>query len=431
MASSSTSSAFALALPPAHLLLFQLIGASAAVGCPSPESWVRPAVLPILSACSYGIMKNGNAYMRPRWASLLGGFSVAVLLRYLDVGVINRWNFESQGPVGTKKAAHENTEGHSSTLRSSPSTDTFFNRMRYGWYTIWSFRQVNTPYEVRNVPRFSDFDPNYVPSRATFVLRQAASAIICYLLLDLLSQRPPPTDLSRFDPALIPLFSRLPSVTAAELRLRALTITGFAVTFFLIIQGAQSFAAALSVATGVSPVRNWRPAFGSIWDAYSLKNVWGYFWHQLLRQSLSAPAKFLVHNILNLPRHSSLSGVIIIFSSFALSGVLHTAAGVSSGMPISQLGVFRFFCTQACGLILEQSIVSLFRYSFKQTASASDQRGNKNESPHWHVRLVGYAWVMAFMVWTGPSWIYPQAARAPAQGATSILPFSIFKWMNR
>lgn len=262
-------------LPPPHLLLFELVSASAAIGCTPAGSWIRPATLPILSACSYCILRDGALHMRPRWASLLGGFSVAVLLRYLDVGLISRWNFESKGPASSSSTGNAAIRAKPSTLASS--TDTLLARFEYGWYTLWSFRQVNTPHEVKNVPNFSSNDPQYVPTRRRFVLQQAALAITCYVLLDLLGQRPPPSNPAElFNPALVPLFSRLHEVTSGELKRRALTIIGFAATFFCIIQSFQSFAAALAVGLGLSPVDNWRPAFGSILDAYSLKNVWGY-----------------------------------------------------------------------------------------------------------------------------------------------------------
>lgn len=112
---------------------------------------------------------------------------------------------------------------------------------------------------------------------------------------------------------------------------------------------------------------------------------------------------------------------------FALSGVLHTAAGVSSGgVSARELGVFRFFFTQALGLIAEQGIVSLIYKMKKQ----DHDRSHDSSAPAWHVKVAGYVWVIAFMTWTGPSWIYPQAARAPPQGATAFLPFSIIGWLK-
>lgn len=144
---------------------------------------------------------------------------------------------------------------------------------------MWSFRHVNTPYEVRNVPPFSSTDPYYVPSRWIFVAKRAAMSFACYIALDLLGARSPPSP-SRaaelFDAARVPIFSRLGCVTGAELKLQALTIFGFAVTFYCIIQGGVSAASMFAVGSGLSNVESWRPSFGNLAEAYRIKNLWGY-----------------------------------------------------------------------------------------------------------------------------------------------------------
>jgi hypothetical protein len=118
--------------------------------------------------------------------------------------------------------------------------------------------------------------------------------------------------------------------------------------------------------------------------------------------------------------------MVTILASFALSGLLHTAAGVASGMPVDQLGVFRFFGTQAIGLVFEQGVAGLLRKGQRHDGRIDEDEGK----PAWYGRISGYVWVVAFLVWTGPSWIYPQAARAPAEGATDFLPFSLIKWLR-
>jgi hypothetical protein len=100
-------------------------------------------------------------------------------------------------------------------------------------------------------------------------------------------------------------------------------------------------------------------------------------------------------------------------------------------MPAGQLGVFRFFCTNALGLMFEQRIASLYR-----KVQGHDENGSQRTSgPAWYIRAAGYVWVIAFMTWTGPSWIYPQAVRAPpvqasAAGPTAFLPFSVIGWLK-
>jgi hypothetical protein len=95
-------------------------------------------------------------------------------------------------------------------------------------------------------------------------------------------------------------------------------------------------------------------------------------------------------------------------------------------MPVDQLGVFRFFCTQAVGVVVEQGVVLLIKRMWRKDDEANEGKGG----PAWYVRGMGYVWVVAFMTWTGPSWIYPQAARAPARGAAAFLPFSVVGWMK-
>jgi len=124
-----------------------------------------------------------------------------------------------------------------------------------------------------------------------------------------------------------------------------------------------------------------------------------------------------VHDFLRIPRSSLLGATLTLILSFALSGALHTVAGVASAMPLKELGVFRFFCTQALGVLVEQGAIANLRRLYGRT------KDTKN--PDYGAKALGYMWVAAFMIWSGPAWIYPQALRAPPKGATNFLPFSI------
>ncbi|TVY85653.1 Acetyltransferase, partial [Lachnellula willkommii] len=138
-----------------------------------------------------------------------------------------------------------------------------------------ALRHVNTGYEARNTPTFSDSDPRYVPSKRAFLVKESLMTVLCYLLLDLMAQRPPsPNAPQLFDKALIPVFCRLGEVTLPQLRLRALSIIGFGVTFWALIRGYAALAGTLTVALGLNKPRDWRPPFGSLRLAYSVQNLW-------------------------------------------------------------------------------------------------------------------------------------------------------------
>jgi hypothetical protein len=86
-------------------------------------------------------------------------------------------------------------------------------------------------------------------------------------------------------------------------------------------------------------------------------------------------------------------------------------------LPLKELGVFRFFCTQAFGLLIEQGVMLIFKKLHRS------EEGKRR--PSVLVRLLGFVWVAAFMTWSGPAWLYPQAAKVQSQVGTSFLPFSI------
>lgn len=269
----------ALSSFPAPLaLLTQLTLSSATIGLTPAYSFARPAAFPLISACVYSILTGARVQMRLRWASLLGGASFMFLLQYLDMGLVKQWNWLDRGPTPRKlKDTFEKEEAPKEKTTASPATEpSTWAGFRWAWSSMFALRHINTKYEARNTPPFANSDPNWVPSKATFLTSESAMALLCYLLLDFMAQRPPPANGSQiFNEALIPVFRRLGEVTLPQLRLRALSIAGFAATFWALIRGYAAFAATFTVALGINEPRDWRPPFGSLTQAYSVQNLWG------------------------------------------------------------------------------------------------------------------------------------------------------------
>lgn len=92
-----TSSLFRL--PPPAIFLFELLAGSTVIGCTSSHSVYRLGAVPLLASCVYGIVSTAGQHMRPRWASLLGGTSVAFFLQFVDLALVSRWNMKDQGPA--------------------------------------------------------------------------------------------------------------------------------------------------------------------------------------------------------------------------------------------------------------------------------------------------------------------------------------------
>ena len=81
-----------------------------------------------------------------------------------------------------------------------------------------------------------------------------------------------------------------------------------------------------------------------------------------------------------------------------------------------------FFVTQAFGIIIEDTVETLYHFSYGNDIKRS-------RAPGW-AKTIGYVWTFAFLVWPTPSLFYPSAARATAD-AQKIVPFSIANWVAR
>jgi len=134
-------------------------------------------------------------------------------------------------------------------------------------------RAVNTPWQVRGIPPFSSYYELRPPARGPFMLRQAVITLWECLCLDLVfsqfrawtNQRAfpaSPAELGPWDLAPGPWATSGVSMLVIALIGRL----GFDISYRLV--------SVVYAGTGVS-TENFPPLFGSIWDAYSLRNLWG------------------------------------------------------------------------------------------------------------------------------------------------------------
>ena len=106
---------------------------------------------------------------------------------------------------------------------------------------------------------------------------------------------------------------------------------------------------------------------------------------------------------------------------FIISGFIYAAADIAGGTPFEKQGTIRFFVTQAFGII-ENIVEVLYHFTYGNDSKRS-------RAPGW-VKVIGYVWTFAFLVWSTPAWFYPSAARATAD-AQKMVPFSIVNWVAR
>lgn len=151
------------------------------------------------------------------------------------------------------------------------------------------------------------------------------------------------------------------------------------------------------------------------------------------------------------------------FLNFFISGLLHALVDIACGLPWQESGAIQFFCTQLLGIVLEDVARNIYRHlitpnsleyqknesegkerpkecyrslensgrnSFLENSAAAANliaRHNPRSRPSLWLRILGMLWVISFLSWSMPVWLYPSMYRElgnPAKG-NSVLPFSV------
>ena len=144
-------------------------------------------------------------------------------------------------------------------------------------------------------------------------------------------------------------------------------------------------------------------------------------WHQHNREKISTPARFIVEDVLRLPLSSFIGRQLCFFLVFVISGVLHATIDLSAGIPWHDSGAVRFFCTQALGIWIEEITAALYGCVVREGRYSGRMR-------HW-IRLFGYVWVVLFIAWSFPAYMYPMLYRIREGSEDSFLPFSIVRML--
>ncbi|MCJ1422995.1 hypothetical protein MMC29_000876 [Sticta canariensis] len=266
-------------LHPGLLLVTQVVLIVAVTGFTSPSSIIRLSLLPFMALCSWSIVLTSLKSMhRGPWAAFVGGSSLTFLLQYISTALLSRWSFVTSGP-SSGTPPQDLKQDRDRTQEAVPEmkniSETLGARLKFGFLAATSFRYSGTPYEVRNVPRFSAQDPNFAPSRKEFLRRKAITILICCLALDFLNLgADPESNAINLSPERVPLFTRLSDVTGQELIMRLFVTLGFGAGVYIFQTGIQSIFALVDVGLGLSEVKSWRPLFGSPWDAYTVRRFW-------------------------------------------------------------------------------------------------------------------------------------------------------------
>lgn len=248
-----------------------------------PSSLFRPAALPFVILATWHVAKTCFQHIsRKSLAGIVAGIAATYLFRYLDLVVLSRWNYETSGPTNSSEPRNQDVRenlvsgGGDGGSSKNDLRGTVLDRLCFGMNVTLSPRHVNTPWQVKNVPCFSSGDPRYLPSRGIFLRHNAIVAVVCYVVLDIFSFGvPPESNTEPFGPQKVPFFARIQDVSMQELPIRLAASLFLYLNIYLGSRLAWSVMGIVAVGTGMSEISAWRPLFGRLADAYTVRRFWG------------------------------------------------------------------------------------------------------------------------------------------------------------
>ncbi|KAJ3562768.1 hypothetical protein NPX13_g8442 [Xylaria arbuscula] len=278
----------------------------------------------------------------------------------------------------------------------------------FGYYLVgkgllWNLRRVGTKWEVKNI-RVGREDNGGAWRRTTFILRRLVTTLIAYAALDAVTSGPAPKAalLSEQKQSLL----SIRELSSEDVVFRSLNVIGFWLGAALVNLLLSNTAAILLVFAGTCDPADFPPLYGSIREAYTIRRFWGVFWHQLLRRVLTSHAEAMTHSVLPIKRFTIIIRYTRLILAFFISALIHYRSDVAMGVPVADSGTLRFFLLQGVFIVLEDGVSILLR----------DVLVTRRFD-----RLVGYLWVIFFLVWSTPTWSYPQ--QRLEVDAADLLPF--------
>ncbi|KAI4217558.1 MAG: hypothetical protein LQ351_000154 [Letrouitia transgressa] len=249
----------------------------------TPSSLLRLAVLPLFLAAAYPVTLSClEALYRYAWAGFVGGYIIFSLLGYVEIALISKWSFDVKGPTyfpdpGVSPQNSQSNDGLNASSKTWSSSE-ILERLKFGYLVATNNRNIGTPYIVKNTPSFSSKDPAYIPSRTAFCLRKLLIIISTFLLIDLVSQNPTTLEQNeKLYPAdTVRIFTGKPeNLKMDQVLTRLVTVLMYWICTAMVIDASTSAIQLVSVALHIKPVKMYRPNFGPIGEAYTIRQFWG------------------------------------------------------------------------------------------------------------------------------------------------------------
>ncbi|KAJ5348935.1 uncharacterized protein N7506_002188 [Penicillium brevicompactum] len=294
----------------------------------------------------------------------------------------------------------------------------FFSRLGDATRLVTSVRAIDTPQQAKNTPSWPAYyaqkDGKKI-SRARFLTREISIGLWQYLLLDVLTFMLMKDALERKESGKNIVFGTEWDFPAEQwVELVIMNLVAWLVAARTSISSLYRLSAIICVATGIWPVSDFPPLFNSMSDAYTLRNFWGKFWHQMLRLSFTGVSNFISRDVLRLAKPSLVERYINVFLVFFISGLMHLLANPVQSISLRQSGAMPYFLSFVIGYMIEDGVASLWKQI----------RGSRyTEDLSLWQKTIGFCWVFGWIGVSSTFYFGPQIGRPEC--APFLVPFSI------
>lgn len=189
-------------------------------------------------------------------------------------------------------------------------------------------------------------------------------------------------------------------ITQREFVVRAWQAIDNFVPDYLMLSAYHDFFAIIFIGVGLDQSWEWPPLFGRISDAYTMRRFWSLFWHRLVYKSYSFHAA-AISTRLGIKQGTVFSRIFNNFMVFVLSAIMHATVIWKFGSKCAWGRSMVYWVMQPLAFVLE-GIVQFYWGKFKRSRLSKVRPSVLSIFE----RVIGYAWVMSWLVWESPKRIF-------------------------
>lgn len=238
-----------------------------------PRSPLRLAIIPIIALGYFAYRTTVPRFIANRSrASFPEGPFYLLFLTAIDALLLRRIYL---GQDGKEKSERLVSREKTNARADEQDTSGISSWTAIGWAhrVVFSYRAIGLPKQTPNIPKWSNKDPSYVPSRTSFLVRRGLAITGAFLFIDFLSHQPKsnPEDFSA-EKAL--LFPPAHVIDGALIGTRIFSTLLWWTILRLNIGLFYNLFSWFGVATFLTKPADWPPYFGSVLDSYNLRRFW-------------------------------------------------------------------------------------------------------------------------------------------------------------